>query len=95
MVCRQAIVCAGSHCARVVASNAAAICRRADRGDQLAKQNYRQMKKQKETARKARQVEKQQRRQTRTDQPVTAEANPDPEAAGAIAGGAQIPSTGE
>ena len=79
----------------MVASNAAAICGPADRGYQLAKQNYRQMKKQKETARKARQVEKQQRRQTRTDQPVTAEANPDQEVAGAIEGGAQIPSTGK
>jgi hypothetical protein len=33
----------------------------------LSKQNYRQMKKQKEHARKARQAEKQQRRQMRTN----------------------------
>jgi hypothetical protein len=40
------------------------------RGDCLSKQNYRQMKKQKEHARKARQVEKQQRRQMRANVPA-------------------------
>ena len=37
----------------------------------MARQNYRQLKKQKEQVRKARQTEKQQRRQTREDTPTT------------------------
>jgi hypothetical protein len=40
----------------------------------LARTNYRQMKKQKEAARKTRQVEKLQRRQTKGDQPGEGEA---------------------
>lgn len=37
----------------------------------MARKNYRQVKKQKEDARKARQAEKQQRRLQRADEPVT------------------------
>jgi hypothetical protein len=50
----------------------------------MAKPNYRQQKKSKEHARKLRQAEKQQKRQRTKDDPMAAEDEPEPSAAGEV-----------
>jgi hypothetical protein len=62
----------------------------------VAKQNYRQMKKQKETARKARQTEKQQKRQTKVDdEPGSAQVDGSQEPTNPVEGVPQSPAAGE